>query len=143
MNLSELWNYKHSEPILGIVLGDLGGSGSRDICAYTEEGKIIVLSLRGEVLFEDTISEKSILHAIIEDVNNDGKNELILGGTDGILRIFKVNRDPFKLEPVWAHQFGSLISGILVDIERVLFRVIKLWKKLWKNTRKQLIIQNP
>ena len=62
MNLSELWNYKNSEPILGIVLGDLGESGSRDICAYTKGGKILVLTLRGELIFEDDISPTNYLN---------------------------------------------------------------------------------
>ncbi|MFX1257602.1 MAG: hypothetical protein ACFFAN_07080, partial [Promethearchaeota archaeon] len=50
----------------------------------------------------------------INDINNDGRNEIIIGGLDGLLRVFKCKLS-YELIPFWTHQFGSSISGILID----------------------------
>ena len=116
MIVTELWNFKYSEPILGMALGDINSDDSTEILAYTKSGKILLLSLSGKLLFEQEISENSsIWCAKIHDIDRDGINELILGGMDGILRVFKCKSESFDLEPFWAHQFGSSISGILID----------------------------
>ncbi len=116
MIVSELWDYQHNEPIFGIELGDINGDGATEIIAYTNDGKILILSLKGVLLFEDQVSEKGPIYNVkIFDIDKDGKNELMVGGHDGLLKVFKWNSKTNKLEPFWAHQFGASISGILVE----------------------------
>jgi len=50
----------------------------------------------------------------VQDIDNDNKNELILGGLDGLLRVFKCNSS-YELEIFWEHPFGASISGFLVS----------------------------
>ncbi|MFX1500231.1 MAG: hypothetical protein ACFFDH_04615, partial [Promethearchaeota archaeon] len=53
-------------------------------------------------------------HMRIHDIDNDGRHELVLGGIDGILRIFKC-KSTYNLDPLWIHKFNSSISGILIE----------------------------
>ena len=116
MIITELWNYKQDDVILGMDFGDINGDDSTEIVAYTKGGKIIILTIGGELLFEDVISEdSSIWNAKIFDIDKDGKNELVLGGSDGILRVFKCEKETYELTPVWAHRFGTSISGLVID----------------------------
>jgi WD40 repeat protein len=114
--VSDLWNNKFDDPILGIELGDINNNDSTEIVAYTKTGKIIIISLMGSVLLEETISDGSAIWCLkIHDIDKDGKNEIILGGMDGILRVFKCKTETYELEPFWAHSFGTSISGIVID----------------------------
>ncbi|MBY8988198.1 MAG: hypothetical protein KGD61_07060, partial [Candidatus Lokiarchaeota archaeon] len=74
-------------------------------------------SLSGKKITELEISDNSsIWQAKICDIDRDNKNEVILGGLDGLLRTFKCNSF-YELKPFWAHQFGASISGFfLADI---------------------------
>ena len=115
MNLKELWNFKHDAPILGIELVDVNGNHQKEIFAHTKTGKVLILSLEGKLLSENEIAiNSSIWCAKIADLNNDGENEIILGGLDGLLRVFK-STNSYSLKPLWAHQFGASIGGILID----------------------------
>ncbi len=115
MIANKLWNYHVNEPVLGIELIKNSGSDQTYIIAYGKGGTLLILSAEGKLLFEDQVTEgSSIWCANWGDIDNDGKQELILGALDGLLRAFKINAD-YKLEPLWAHRFGSSISGVLVD----------------------------
>jgi hypothetical protein len=97
--VKNLWSFKYNAPILGIELADI----------------VIVLSLNGELLYQNNISgDTPIWHLKIYDIDNDGKNELIIGGMDGILRIFKCDL-AYNLELLWIHKFKASIAGILID----------------------------
>lgn len=115
MNLLELWSFAGNEPILGIELGDVNGDGRIEIVANTKEGKLLIFSEEGKLLLEEEVSEKSSNWCVsIWDIDKDHRNEIILGGLDGLLRVFKCD-STCKLEALWAHQFGASIGGILVD----------------------------
>ncbi|MFX0137655.1 MAG: hypothetical protein ACFFDN_28710 [Candidatus Hodarchaeota archaeon] len=115
MKVKEFWNFKYDEPILGIELGDINNNGQIEIVAYTKAGTLLILSLRGDLLHKELISKDSpIWHLRIYDINKDGKNELILGGMDGILRIFKPTVT-YDLNSFWHNKFDSSISGILIN----------------------------
>ncbi|MFX1418966.1 MAG: WD40 repeat domain-containing protein [Promethearchaeota archaeon] len=115
MKIKELWNFKYNEPILGIEIGDINNNGEVEIIAYTKTGTLLFISLNGKILHQEVIVKGSpIWHLKIYDINTDGKNKLILGGMDGILRIFKCNLS-YNLEPILTHKLGSSISGILIE----------------------------
>ncbi len=115
MIANKLWSYHVNEPVLGIELIKNSGSDQTDIIAYGKGGTLLILSADGKLLFEDQVTEgSSIWCANSIDIDNDGKQELLLGALDGLLRAFKINAD-YKLEPIWAHRFGASISGVLVD----------------------------
>ncbi|MFX0106114.1 MAG: hypothetical protein ACFE75_11570 [Candidatus Hodarchaeota archaeon] len=115
MKIKELWSFKFNEPILGIELGDINNNGQIEIFAYTKAGMVFILSLKGELLHKELISKDTpIWHSRIYDIDKDSENELILGGMDGILRVFKPNIT-YDLNPFWNHKFGASISGILID----------------------------
>ena len=89
MKARKVWEYKCDEQFLGIELGSLINS-LQQILVYTKSGKIFIFSLKGEKLLEEEISHKSpIWDVLIHDINNDGKNEILIAGLDGLLRVFK------------------------------------------------------
>ena len=113
MNCKELWSFKYRAPILGIEISDINGNDKKEILAYTKTGAVLILSLEGELLSKNEIIENSsIWCARIVDLNNDGENLIIFGGLDGIVRVFKSN-ESYSLIPLWAHQFGASIGGLL------------------------------
>jgi outer membrane protein assembly factor BamB len=117
VNIKEQWVFHSSEPILGIEIGDVNNNGQNEIIAFSKSGKLIIISLSGKKITELEISDNSsIWQAKICDIDRDNKNEVILGGLDGLLRTFKCNTS-YKLQPLWAHQFGASISGFfLADV---------------------------
>ncbi len=115
LEAKELWNFKYNASILGIEIADINGNGQIEIIAYTKNGIILFISLNGKLLHKEIISKDSSLwHLKIYDIDDDGRYELILGGMDGILRIFKCNLT-YNLELLWTHKFNSSISGILIE----------------------------
>ncbi|NVM35143.1 MAG: WD40 repeat domain-containing protein [Candidatus Lokiarchaeota archaeon] len=115
MKVKELWKFKYNAPILGIEVADINGNGQIEIIAYTKSGILLFISLDGELLCKEIISKDSPLwHLKIYDIDDDGRNELILGGMDGIVRIFKCNLT-YNLELLWTHKCNSSISGILIE----------------------------
>ncbi len=113
VNIKERWDFHSSDSILGIEIGDINNNGQKEIIGFTNSGKLLIFSLSGKKINELEISkESSIWQVKICDIDRDGKNEVILGGLDGILRTFKCNSS-YELEPFWAHQFGASISGFL------------------------------
>lgn len=113
--VKEHWKFRYNEPLLGIELGDINNNGQIEIVAFTKSGWVLIITLKGELLNKVLISENSPIWTLrIYDIDKDGKNEIILGGMDGILKIFKVNIK-YYLEPLWNHKFGASISGILID----------------------------
>lgn len=118
MNMKEIWNYKHNESILGIEIGDINGNGKAEIITYSKTGTLLIFSLEGNLLLKESITKNSAIWCSkIHDIDNDGQDELILGGIDGLLRVFKSNitENSFNLVPLWAHQFGASISGIIIN----------------------------
>jgi len=113
LTLKELWNFKYNAPILGIEIADINGNGQEEILAHTKTGWVLILSLEGELLSKNKITENSsIWCAKVVDLNKDGDIHIILGGLDGILKVFK-STPSHSLKPLWAHQFGASIGGIL------------------------------
>ncbi|NVM19740.1 MAG: hypothetical protein HWN80_18710 [Candidatus Lokiarchaeota archaeon] len=117
VNIKEKWNFHSSESILGIEIGDLNNNSQNEILGFSKSGKLLVISLSGKKITELDILENSpIWQAKICDIDRDNKNEVILGGLDGLLRTFKSSTS-YELQPLWAHQFGASISGFfLADV---------------------------
>ncbi|MFX1287619.1 MAG: hypothetical protein ACFFFY_03535, partial [Promethearchaeota archaeon] len=111
VNIKEGWVFHSNESILGIEIGDVNNNGQNEIIGVSNSGKLLIISLSGKKINEIEISENSsIWQAKICDIDRDNKNEVLLGGLDGILRTFKCNSS-YELQPFWAHQFGTSISG--------------------------------
>ncbi|MFX0048330.1 MAG: hypothetical protein ACFE8G_09200, partial [Candidatus Hermodarchaeota archaeon] len=107
VNIKEGWVFHSNESILGIEIGDVNNNGQNEIIGVSNSGKLLIISLSGKKINEIEISEKSsIWQAKICDIDRDNKNEVLLGGLDGILRTFKCNSS-YELQPFWAHQFGT------------------------------------
>ena len=115
MKLLNSWNFKAEEQILGLVLADLTKDGVNELLAYSYSGTIYIFSLEGKILKKENITDNSpIWNAKISDINQDSSNKLLLGALDGLLRTFQINKD-LEIIPIWAHQFGASISGIIID----------------------------
>ena len=100
---------------MGISIGTLTHSKNTIILVYTKFGKILLFSSNGQIILEQNITEnKAIWSGIIEDIDNDGELELILGGLDGLLRVFKLT-EGIHLKLYWDHQFAASISGMLIE----------------------------
>jgi WD40 repeat protein len=114
INIEERWEFHAFESILGIIIGDINNNGQKEIISFTNSGKLIVISLNGKKINEFEISENSsIWQAKVSDIDGDTKNEIVLGGLDGLLRTFRCTKS-YELKPFWAHQFGASISGFLI-----------------------------
>ncbi|MFX1274780.1 MAG: WD40 repeat domain-containing protein [Promethearchaeota archaeon] len=115
MNMDEIWTYKHSEPILALELGDINGNSQIEIIATTKKGELLIFSLDGNLLQKKIISDiQSLWYCNLLDIDQDGQNEIIIGGLDGLLRAFKSSQS-YELEIIWKHKFGGSISGFLFD----------------------------
>jgi WD40 repeat protein len=115
LKIKKKWEYNNVDQVLGLELGFLDEFNKKFLLAYGKSGKILILSLSGLRLYDENITHNiPIWNCKVNDIDNDGKSELLLGGLDGLLRVFKFNPD-FSLRPYWEHQFGSSISGMLVD----------------------------
>jgi len=115
LKIHELWKYKHNEPILGLELGDINNNGQTELLAYSKSGNILIISLDGRLIQKEEIFKKSsIWCAKISDIDKDGKNELLIGGMDGILKVFKCESNSYKLSLFWSHKLSSSISGIII-----------------------------
>ncbi|MFX0004885.1 MAG: PQQ-binding-like beta-propeller repeat protein [Candidatus Hodarchaeota archaeon] len=115
MRVIEFWNVKLNEAILGIEIGDINNNGNKEIVGFTRTGALLILSQNGEIIQKKVIlKEIPIWHLKIYDLDNDGKNEIILGGMDGVLRTYKCNNS-YELTSFWNHKFSSSISGILIN----------------------------
>ncbi|UCC20390.1 MAG: hypothetical protein JSV62_03620 [Promethearchaeota archaeon] len=115
MKIKELWNFKYSEPILGIEIADINHNGQVEIIAHTKTGTLLFISQSGKILHQELILKESpIWHLKIYDINADGHKELILGGMDGVLKIYKCNII-YHLELIWSHKLGSSISGFFIE----------------------------
>lgn len=115
MKISKFWNYNAKEQVLGLMLKDLTQDGRKELLAYSKSGKLYILSSDGQVLNNQNVTENSsIWCAKISDINQDNSYELLLGALDGLLRTFRINKS-LEIIPLWAHQFGASISGILID----------------------------
>ena len=113
MKISNLWNYDANEQILGLEIDDLTKDGKNEIIAYSKSGKIYILSSEGQILSSKTITDKSPIWILkISDIYKNLNAEMLIGALDGLLRAFRINKS-LELKPLWAHQFGSSISGIL------------------------------
>ena len=115
MRIHKIWDYKCDEQFLGLELGDLTNNNKQEIIAFSKSGKIYIFSSDGRLLVEEEITEKTpIWNLIIDEKDETNGKKLIIGGLDGLLRIFDL--DPsLTLNPLWAHQFGASISGILLS----------------------------
>ncbi|MFW9948650.1 MAG: hypothetical protein ACFFKA_00820 [Candidatus Thorarchaeota archaeon] len=111
VSIKERWVFHSNDSIFGTEIGDINNNGQYEIIGFSSSGKLVVISLSGKKINEIEISENSsIWQAKICDIDQDNKNEVVLGGLDGILRTFKCNSS-YELQPFWAHQFGTSISG--------------------------------
>jgi WD40 repeat protein len=115
MQLEKEWSFSYKESLLGVKFLKSIKIQKKMLFATTKSGYLLVLNLKGKLIFEDQISENSpIWNLEIRDVNNDGIEELILGGMDGLLRTFQLCSQT-TLKPLWRHQFGSSVSGIRIS----------------------------
>ena len=115
INSIEQWDFLNSETILGIEVGDINNNGSYEIVAFSKSGKILILSMKGELISVLEIAkDSSIWDGKICDIDRDNKNEVVFSGLDGLLRVFKCSPS-YELKPFWAHQFGASISGFLFE----------------------------
>ena len=115
MEILNSWNYSTNEQILGLEISDLTKDGRNEIITYSKSGKIYILSSDGQLLSSETITDKSAIWTLkISDIMQDLNDEMLIGALDGVLRVFQINKS-LELKPLWAHQFGSSISGIMID----------------------------
>jgi WD40 repeat protein len=111
--LESSWKFYSKESILGIELLNLSQNDQMKILAFSKKGNLFFLSLDGLLIKKESVSENPIWTVKVFDIDNDGVLEIIIGGMDGILKVYKI-QDTLLLDPYWAHKFASSISGILI-----------------------------
>ena len=115
MIIQESWKYAHSSSVLGVEIGDLNGNNQNEIIAITKEGEVLLFNPKGKPLLSSKISDDNSLWCAKIFKPKDLSNPiLVLGGMDGLLRIFNCSSD-YTLEADWAQQFGGSISGLLIE----------------------------
>ena len=115
MKLIKKWSFNYGKSILGVKLNLMNKEQDQIFYAISKTGNLLLFTITGEILLEQEITKKSpIWNLEIADINNDGIPELILGGLDGLLRVFQI-RSRLSLNPLWTHQFRSSVSGFKID----------------------------
>jgi WD40 repeat protein len=115
MNLKEIWSIQTHKRILSIEFGDINGDSELEIICGFSDGYLGLFSMRGKQLKFIQISENEPLYHIKKfDLFEYRKSQLIIGGKDGILRIFDISSD-LSFNLLWSLKFNSLIAGILID----------------------------
>jgi outer membrane protein assembly factor BamB len=121
--LEEKWNYDSGALLLSSpVIDDIDGDGKKEIIFGTKNGKIFSIDIEGklkwsfsvqemhsevELMFLDTESSDSIHSSPnIEDINNDGKKEVVFGTEAGKLYVLDS-----KGALVWSFQAEGPIRG--------------------------------
>lgn len=100
--------------LFDVKLGDFNGDGNFEIVVCSEDGRILILSNNGEIIYELFISEnKPIWDIELYDITQNGKVEIISGGMDGLLNVFYLNNS--KVELLWSQQFQSSVSSFFID----------------------------
>jgi hypothetical protein len=111
--LESSWKFYSKESILGIELLNLSQNDQMKILAFSKKGNLFFLSIDGLLMKKESVSENPIWTVQIFDIDNDGVLEIIIGGMDGILNVYKIH-DTLLLDLYWSHKFSSSISGILI-----------------------------
>jgi outer membrane protein assembly factor BamB len=115
VNAKELWKYKHTSAINGVLTDDVDGNGVPEIIAYSSNGEVLILSMDGDLLLSEKVSDKQIWAATVYDNNTNAPSKfLVIGGMDGLLRSFHLTKN-FDMDQRWTHKFGSSISGFLLE----------------------------
>ena len=103
-HLQEKWKFETNSPLLSSpVIGDIDNDGKMEIIFGTKDGKILSIDMDGslkwsyavqgnytemELMFLDAETSNSINSSPnIEDINNDGKKEIVFGTEDGTLYV--------------------------------------------------------
>ncbi len=122
-SLEEKWKYDSGSILLSSpVVEDMDGDGKKEIVFGTKDGKIHSIDINGnlkwtyssqekhsdvELMFLDTETSNSInASPNINDINNDGKKEIVFGTEAGIL--YAIN---FKGNLIWKYKTGGAIRG--------------------------------
>jgi len=114
LKLKKIWETNIGSQIFDVKVGDFDGDGSSEIVVCTEDGRIVIVSIDGEIVHELFISEnKPIWRLELYDITRDGKMEIISGGMDGLLNIFRWNNDTIEL--FWSQSFQNSVSGLFFD----------------------------
>ncbi|MBY9005254.1 MAG: WD40 repeat domain-containing protein [Candidatus Lokiarchaeota archaeon] len=109
------WSHYHNSSILGISILNLKSKEKKILICYTNTGELLFLDFFGNLIQHKSITDKKAIHCVkVLDINNDGYQEIVIGGVDGILRVFTV-KDDLSLEQLWTHTFDLSISGIILE----------------------------
>lgn len=116
MDGEKVWDFSFEDAVLGLTISEIPQEkGQPEVWAFTKQGWLLNLSLEGELLFKEQITENSSLWCL-ETYYKQETDEcfLVMGGLDGLLRVFSLP-SPHTLKPLWAQQFGGSLSGILIE----------------------------
>ncbi len=122
-HLEERWNYDTNSLLLAAPkIADIDGDGKQEILFGTKEGRLISIDLDGnlkwsfsvsneytdmELMFLDAETSNSISGTPnIEDINNDGKKEIVFGTEQGILHVLD-----YSGKELWKFPTGGPIRG--------------------------------
>ncbi|MHA1144529.1 MAG: WD40 repeat domain-containing protein [Candidatus Helarchaeota archaeon] len=108
----ELWLQEYDWFIYDCATGDLTGNGKAEAVGASEDASLrVVQGDNGSVLWKFGAEKffRAVITCIINDVNNDGKNEVLCGGCDKKIHVFDA-----KGEEIWTFPTKKWIYVIRV-----------------------------
>lgn len=114
MIIDKIWETSVGSQIYDVKVGDLNGDGNSEVVVCTEDGRIVILNDKGEIIDDVTISEeKPIWNILLYDITGDGIMEIVSGGMEGLLNIFRWNKE--AMESLWYQSLDDSVSGFFFD----------------------------
>ena len=168
-HVEEIWNYKANSSILhSPKIADIDGDGKQEIIFGTKNGTITVMDTDGRIKWEFSIantysdSERMFLDAettnsitatpAVEDINFDGKKEILFGTEDGMLRVLSsVGKELWTFKTAGAIRgsptvqlFANKQAGIVVaSADKNIYFLAGDGRMYWKFTAPQSIEAAP
>jgi len=97
----------------GLGIGDVLGSGKKEVIISTSDGRLIILDTRGKKIYEEFVSRAPIKFLKIADINNDGVAEIVYGTDHGEIALFFAKNNDFKT----IHKFeNEIVTLSITDI---------------------------
>ncbi len=117
--VSESWSYQTKDWVTGIHVLDIDSEGDQEIIVGSRDGRVRMLSERGEVIWERIVGSKKPVSAVIGVVGKTGENNnvaILVGTQDG--RVYALTEKGETLSKDRQETFAFDAAGRALDRER-------------------------
>src|ERR1700731_1086968 len=117
--VSESWSYRTKDWVMGIHVLDIDSEGDQEIIVGSRDGRVRMLSERGDVIWERIVGSKKPISAVMGVICKTGNSHsvaILVGTQDG--RVYALNEKGETLSKGCREIFAFDASGRALDRER-------------------------